>query len=325
METPKVFISHASEDKTRFVLDLDKRLRAQGIDVWLDKREILAGDNLVDKIFEEGIKKTQAVIVVLSQYSIEKPWPKAERDVSVIKKINENIRLIPLILDIQDEEVPESLKPYRWVRVKDLNDYEDELNEIINSIYEHREKPPLGEPPKYAQTRIELIPDLTKLDNLVLKLSCERLIEQGYAHLIEGEEIFEAVQPFEIDFNAMMESLEILDRRNLIDLKKFLGSNSEGAKGFCFHVTEWGMDAYLKAYREDYESIFKSTVASIVNKNGGDNFSIASHLNVPEVIIDHVITHLKWEKYIKAEYVGGGQIYIYEVNPELKRWLQNNR
>ena len=49
---PKVFISHASEDKDRFVLGLATKLRDSGVDAWLDKWEMLPGDSLVDKIFE---------------------------------------------------------------------------------------------------------------------------------------------------------------------------------------------------------------------------------------------------------------------------------
>lgn len=38
---PKVFISHASEDKVRFVLGFAEKLRAAGIDAWLDRWEML--------------------------------------------------------------------------------------------------------------------------------------------------------------------------------------------------------------------------------------------------------------------------------------------
>jgi len=54
---PKVFLSHASEDKKRFVLEFAAKLRQQGIDAWLDKWEMSPGDSLIDKIFEEGIKQ----------------------------------------------------------------------------------------------------------------------------------------------------------------------------------------------------------------------------------------------------------------------------
>ena len=41
MPSIKVFISHASEDKDRFVLDFAKRLRTNNIDAWIDIWEML--------------------------------------------------------------------------------------------------------------------------------------------------------------------------------------------------------------------------------------------------------------------------------------------
>jgi len=64
---PKVFVSHASEDKQRFVLAFAERLRAKGIDVWLDRWEVYPGDSLVDKTFAKWVKPeigTGAVRVV---------------------------------------------------------------------------------------------------------------------------------------------------------------------------------------------------------------------------------------------------------------------
>ncbi len=86
---PKVFIIHASEDKERFVLSFYDRLRAKGIDAWLDTFEMLPGDKLVTKVFEEGLKQSDAVIVVLSAVSTAKPFVRKELDAAVIKSINE--------------------------------------------------------------------------------------------------------------------------------------------------------------------------------------------------------------------------------------------
>ncbi|CAH1905327.1 hypothetical protein NTGHW29_510062 [Candidatus Nitrotoga sp. HW29] len=61
----RVFISHASEDKDRFVTNFATKLRENGVDAWLDRWEMLPGDSLVDKIFEEGLKEAHAVIIIL--------------------------------------------------------------------------------------------------------------------------------------------------------------------------------------------------------------------------------------------------------------------
>lgn len=61
---PKVFVSHATEDKDRFVFAFAEALRAEGVYAWLDVWEMQPGDSLVDKIFTEGIGEADAVIVV---------------------------------------------------------------------------------------------------------------------------------------------------------------------------------------------------------------------------------------------------------------------
>jgi len=51
---PKVFLSHASEDK-KFVLDFAARVETARRDAWLDRWEILPGTGFVRKIFDEGL------------------------------------------------------------------------------------------------------------------------------------------------------------------------------------------------------------------------------------------------------------------------------
>src|SRR5450755_2068887 len=101
---PRVFVSHASEDKERFVNRFAARLRENGVDAWLDKWEMLPGDSLVDKIFEEGLKDAQAVIVVLSRISVGKPWVREELNAAFVKRVNTGSKLIPVVID--DCEVP---------------------------------------------------------------------------------------------------------------------------------------------------------------------------------------------------------------------------
>ena len=50
MTAPKIFLSHASEDKDRFVVEFARRLRENGVDAWLDQWEMKPGDSLVDMI-----------------------------------------------------------------------------------------------------------------------------------------------------------------------------------------------------------------------------------------------------------------------------------
>ena len=61
---PKTFISYSHSDKD-IAIKLSENLRKNGIEVWIDKWEILPGDSLVQKIFEEGLSGIDAFIVIL--------------------------------------------------------------------------------------------------------------------------------------------------------------------------------------------------------------------------------------------------------------------
>lgn len=117
--SPRVFISHASEDKERFVNGFAEKLRQNGVDAWLDRWEMLPGDSLVDKVYEEGLKGTDAVIVVLSQASIRKRWVREELNASVVKRITTGVKLIPVV--IEKCEIPEALVSTVWQSIEDID------------------------------------------------------------------------------------------------------------------------------------------------------------------------------------------------------------
>src|SRR5476649_1562305 len=94
---PKVFICHASEDKLRFVIPFATALRDKGVEAWVDQFEILAGDNIVEKIFSEGIEQASAVIAVVSQASLSKPWVREEISVAFVRRIEGRCKLIPIV------------------------------------------------------------------------------------------------------------------------------------------------------------------------------------------------------------------------------------
>jgi hypothetical protein len=118
---PKVFVSHASEDKARFVIPFATALLGKGIDAWVDQWEMLPGDSLVDKIFEEGLKGATAVVIVVSSVSVSKPWVREELNASVVARISKGTKIIPIVLD--GCEVPEALRATVWENVPDPGNF----------------------------------------------------------------------------------------------------------------------------------------------------------------------------------------------------------
>ncbi len=153
----KVFISHASEDKERFVLQFATKLREHGVDAWIDIWEMIPGDSLVDKVFYEGIKNAKAMIIVLSNNSVDKPWVREELNRGFLDRLRGKCRIIPVAID--DCSIPEPLQSTIWQKINDLNNYETEFNRIVDAIYGKTSKPVLGSPPEVAR-RAQLIDDL---------------------------------------------------------------------------------------------------------------------------------------------------------------------
>lgn len=95
---PKAFISHAGEDRDRFVTDFARRLVGKGVVAWYAKWEMKPGDRLIDRIFEEGIGQSDTLIVVLSDKSMNKPWVREEMDAGFVRRVQGKMRLIPVVI-----------------------------------------------------------------------------------------------------------------------------------------------------------------------------------------------------------------------------------
>jgi TIR domain len=313
---PRVFISHASEDKA-FVVEFATRLRARGVDAWLDRWEILPGDSLVQKIFDDGLGHAKAVIVVISGHSVDKPWVREELDVAVVQKINHVSKLIPVILD--DTKVPSCLQATLWERIADPKSYDDSLERIVLAIFGGSDKPPIGGAPAYAAKPILTIGDLTRADSVVLQAACERAIEIGY-DWPDTEDILSRCTQLGISGEAAWDSIKVLKHRDYLIPEELLDRDPPWCR-----ITTAGMEEYLKAYWPDYEGVLKKFASCIINEGLRDRKAVEVALKVPVVVLDHVFGVFVERKWLFAERYPNGQ---WEFAPEvyaveMKRWLES--
>jgi hypothetical protein len=314
---PKVFVSHASEDKDRFVVKFATRLRDNGVDAWLDKWEMHPGDSLVDKIFEEGLKEAQAVIIVLSKFSVEKPWVGEELNVSIVNRLSKGTKIIPVVLD--DCKVPESLTSTLWESITDINDYEVSFKRILSSIFGANDKPALGNAPPHVFCKYSEIGGLTKADNLVLKESCEYIISNNDI-MVNPEPLFGEGGKLGFSRSEIKDCIEVLESSGYLKVSRYIGGGSDNFN--ChFRVTDYGFDCYARAYLADYPVILDAVVSSIVNENLNSNVALQKKLGNPIVIINHILMILESNSHVKLSKAIGGVILIHHVSPTLKRAL----
>src|SRR5207244_8201438 len=94
----KVFISHNRAQKP-LAEQIGRSLLGQGVDVWLDKWEMYAGDSLIDGI-ETGLTEAHAVIVLLSPQAVASKWVREELRGAIHRRIDDpNFHIIPVLVE----------------------------------------------------------------------------------------------------------------------------------------------------------------------------------------------------------------------------------
>lgn len=315
---PKVFVSHASEDKERFVINFATKLRANGIDAWLDKWEMLPGDSLVDKIFEEGLKEADAVIIILSNFSVNKPWVREELNTSIVNRIGKGTKIIPVVLDACD--VPEALTSTLWEQISDTKSYDSNFKRILSSILGTNEKPALGKLPAYTSSAYQEISELAKVDNLILKEAGDYILKKNDGYHIEPDKVFGTESDLAFSTDEIKDSIEILENHGYFHVTWLMGCN-DSSYSCHIEVTTNGFDTYAHAYIQDYSELVEKIISAIVNEKIHDNNSLISKIGTPKVLINHVLLALESNGHIKiGQYMDGG-IDIHHVSVSLKRML----
>ena len=121
-------------------------MRDRGIDPWLDKWEIGAGDDIVASI-NAGLDEAGAGIIVFSRHSQESRWVDAEVSYLTYARIQEQKVLIPVMLG-EDCFVPPLLRPLARRGI-------DEVEAIAEALFRRKARPIPARPPE--QGRLEQV------------------------------------------------------------------------------------------------------------------------------------------------------------------------
>lgn len=99
-----MFICHASEDKETVAKPLAEALQRVGLRVWYDDLVLMIGDSIRRSI-DEGLRKSQYGLVILSHNFFRKEWPQKELDALLARERNGIKVILPIWHQITHEEV----------------------------------------------------------------------------------------------------------------------------------------------------------------------------------------------------------------------------
>jgi len=310
--TPKIFISHATEDKERFVLEFAEKLQSRGINVWYDGWEIKFGDSLIDKIYE-GIEECDVFLIILSEISVQKPWVKAELNSSLIRRIEEDARIIPVVID-SDVKIPTSINHLRRMNMVDLGDYNTRFEELIGLLHGYDTSQPLDEPPKFLDQKN--ISGHNPVDSAVLRTIGNIRIDDEQ-EFIDYNDLKNVLNELGITNEMLNDSLEILNSKGYIQIDFVSG----GLEHSLIRLMCIGFWDYFESLN-NFEDIYKSVVSAIYNEEITWNSEVASFTKINIVIVNYIFEYLEIMGYVNIPKVHmGGMITIDEIKVQGKRYF----
>jgi hypothetical protein len=319
-ETKNAFLSYAHEDK-EFAERVAKDLMKSGINVWLDKWEIKAGDSLIKKIFTEGLSNCDIFLILISCSSAKSKWVREELDYAIISKIEGITKIIPLI--IEKCEIPSPLRPLKWVDLS--NDFDAGIREIVKSAYDVSEKPPLGKAPDYISELKNSVGGFSRQASTIAFLLLKRGDHQrGDEERFNGEELSTLapmLSPVELN-----DAVDELEEYGMVKTTNFLGTDPydfgyvEPTYALFLHFKEEGLDY-------DPTNDIKIIAAAIATRDKSNGKELQEITKLDSLRINRAIAYLEDYGMIKVhKFLGTTPFDFGEVQATRKtrQFVENN-
>ena len=133
---PRVFLCHSSGDKA-VIRELYSRLKSDGVDPWLDEKELFPGQNWEAEI-AAAVRLCDVVAVCLSRKGVEKEGY-IHKEITIALDIAERkpegtVFIIPVCLE-QEVQVPNRLRKWQWANLFEDGGYQRLLFILRNPRY----------------------------------------------------------------------------------------------------------------------------------------------------------------------------------------------
>lgn len=297
--SPVAFLSHASENKelaARVAADFQR----QGIDTFFDRWEIGPGDSIRAKI-DVGLENCTHFVVLLTPESIEKPWVNAEIDAGFVAKVESRCKFIPLRVDLPIDRLSPLL---RALYAPALEDYEEDIREVIDWIHGVSKKPPLGPaPPVVRRSSGEL--GLSPAAEAIARVFIERS-ENGHKFdpQLGPDEIREATNLSDED---IVDAIDELASRGLVERCRTL---SDDPIGFTILYPEASLftefDQFFKGWNPAADA--RRVAADLVNGVGQEDVAeMAAKYGWPARRMNPAVEYLFERRLVESSHLMGTQ------------------
>ena len=284
---PTCFISYSHSDRAH-AERLTSALQQRGLDVWIDALQILPGDSLVEKIFEEGLKNCSLFLVLLSPRSVQSAWVRHELDVAVINRLKRVTRVIPLV--VEKCEIPVTLRALRWL---DMSDGVARAADLIAAaaFQKKPESGTVGDPPKFVKHAIQPRAGLSQEAATVGGFLAKNISTKEFpSEFFDGEKIQEGTG---LPPEMINDAVDELSANGLVRLHHHLGTVP--------YEFGWAEPTYALAYtfpdlidgHIDPTNDVRQVAATVASLKEADGDALAEALNFEPNRINFAIEYLR--------------------------------
>ena len=171
MAKPLVFLSHSKQDRA-FVEQVANDLRKSGVSCWYDEWELLPGDSLRKKIFEDGIARCELFIVYITNHSLDSKWVQEEYDAAFVKEIEDKGGFLATFVesDAVIDRLPLDMKG-RYCATFNQKNYSIPLTQIASKAWDNFSKKAIREvTDKNELTNAKLEQHISSLEKKIIEI-----------------------------------------------------------------------------------------------------------------------------------------------------------
>lgn len=162
---PSIFISYTHKDKER-VIPLASYLGRLGLKVWMDTKDLVAGQTIIEKV-SEAISKSDLYLVCLSPAALSSQWVNHELNTALTLETTQGQpKVLPIM--VAKSELPPMLSGRLYVDMTgSLDQAKQKLRQAIETNIEEEaieqiEKVPMGRQLVISSVRLELQKETAK-------------------------------------------------------------------------------------------------------------------------------------------------------------------